>query len=856
MNDSPRSLRIARIQQRYQSGPARISVERARLYTVGWRETEGQGLPPTIRVATAMKRVYQGMTHHLDTDDRIAGHWTENFLGVPVDIERGVFNLVFEKELTLSSLARARARSAVGGLSYMLRRGGLMEFLRNQRVARSAGASPLNMSLQTMSDRRINPYQIDDDDRRELVGELLPWWRGRTLVDRLEEKLAGSDLYSQDMHEFVIALPGNTSRQVMLLSTCATISTIQGHVILDHRGVLEKGLTGMRAEVAEKLAAERDETGPTAVFLRSIELSLEGIEIFCHRLAERIEGELSRTTTRTRREPLERLLETCRRVPLRPARTFTEAVQALWTVKTAVELAHPVNLHCFGRLDQILAPYYRADLAAGRLEPAQARELLEELLLKVMSQNVRPESNLLANFYHRFLGSAPVTVGGLRPDGTDGTNEVTHLIVQAAFRSRAVTNISVRVNSQTPDALLQEVGSLLKQGASCFSLFNDEVNIEAMRRRGFAEADARDYAIMGCVEAISPGRTGAMSAGALLLSRLLDLTLRNGDSAMMAGTIRREGLPTGTADSFASFDDLLAAFCRQAAWFIEKLVAGSNVKDRLYEEHLPAPHISSFIEGCLENGRDVTAGGARYDLSGISMINSIANLVDSLVVIKRLVYEEGELTLAELLEAVDRNFEGREELLARIRRLQGKWGNGDPETDRLARQVMQGLLDETHRHRNHRGGPFVVYVISMITHTLDGRLSVAGPDGRAAASPFAASCNPYNVERAGVTAALRSVAALPFEEIMGCAVNVRLHPTALGETAETMAKWVSLVRTYFKLGGSQLQPTVVSTETLRAAQRDPDRHRELMVKVGGYSTYFVDLGPEIQEEVIARTEHC
>jgi pyruvate-formate lyase len=361
---------------------------------------------------------------------------------------------------------------------------------------------------------------------------------------------------------------------------------------------------------------------------------------------------------------------------------------------------------------------------------------------------------------------------------------------------------------------------------------------------------------MGCVELTCPGKTGGMSAGALQLCKVLDATLRNGVVRTLAGPLRNEGLSTGEPDSFADFDELLEAFIKQAKHQIGKIVEASNLRDRVFAERLPAPCISAFIDGCLDAGKDVTVGGGRYDLSGISMINSIANVVDSLHVVRTLVFEQKEYTLRDLIEAADRNFVGCEAIYRAVRNVRGKWGNGEPATDLLARRVMKELFEETYRYRNARGGPFVPYVISMTTHTIDGRLSIASLDGRKAATPYAASCNPYNVERCGVTAALRSVAALPFEHVTGCAVNVRFHPTAIGRDAETRAKWVSLIRTYFQLGGAQIQPTVAGAEMLRSARLKPDEYRDLIVKVGGYSTYFVDLGHAIQDEIIARTEHA
>jgi len=850
----PASERIEEMRRRYQAGPAYISIERARYYTESWKETEGEGLSPARRVALAMKKVYENMTHYLDPDDRIAGYWCEYFLGIPIDIERGVFNAVLESELDKRSMLYFRARSMAKAAAYMIRNRGLRQFVRNQKIARSSGASPLNMELKTMAERKINPYLIRQSDKHYLLDHLLPYWKGRTLVDRLERELADAGLYSKQMYDFVLSLSGNTSRQVFMLSTCATIASYQAHVILDYDKVLRNGLCGIRDEVIGKMEeggvedAERD-------FLEAAVTALDGVMTYARRLAERIEAEIEVENDSSRKQILRRMLATCRKVPLEPADTFEEAVQSMWIVKTAVEVAHPVYLSCFGRLDQNLYPYYKRDIEAGRITADEARRLMEELLLKIMSQNIRPESNMLSNFYHRYLGSSPVTLGGVTRTGEDATNDLTYLIVEAAHNSRAITNVSVRVHPGTPDDLLMLVGECLREGTSSFSLFNDEINIEAMRRRGFSEEDARDYAVMGCVETTCPAKTGSMSANALQLNRLLDITLRNGDAKILAGTIRGDGPGTGDPDSFHGFDQFLDALMHQARYFIGKIVDGSNLRDRLYEEMLPAPHLSVLLEGCIDGKKDLTAGGCKYDLSGISFVNSIANLTDSLHVIRKLIFEERKFTFKELIEAVDNNFDGYDHIYREIRNLRGKWGNGDPETDGLAHDVMKRMFEETYKYRSHRGGPFVAYVISMTTHTIDGRLSLATPDGRRAATPYAASCNPYNVEKAGVTAVLRSVAALPFEDVMGCAVNVKFHPSGIGDNPDAMAKWVSLVRTYFQLGGSQVQPTVADAKMLKDAQKEPEKYRDLIVKVGGYSTYFVDLGREIQEEVIARTEH-
>lgn len=849
------SERIEKIRGRYLNEAPKISIARAKYFTDSWRQTEGAGFSRGVRVALAMKNVYENMTHYVSPDDRIAGYWTESFMGIPIDIERGVFNTVFKTELDRSSIVNFRLRSFAGTFRYLLRTGSLSDFVRNVRSTRAAGPQPMNLELATMTEREINRFTIDAADRRILKKQLLPYWEGKTVIAQLDREILSSGLLGDEMRDFNLALPANTSRQTMMVSICSTISTYQGHVIIDYERVIRNGLLAMQAEVADIIETGNELTSEQLDFLQSLEIALEGVMIFARGLEAAIRDCVAKETDPAKKNALEALLANCAVVPLNPAKTFHQAVQSAWTVKTAIELAHPVNLHSFGRMDQIFYPYYERDIAEGRITREAAREILEELLLKIMSQNIRPESNILSNFYHRFLGSSPVTIGGLKPDGADGTNALTYLFLEAAANAHAVTNVSLRVHKDSPDELLLAAAETLYSGSSNISLFNDDVNVDAMRRRGFADEDARNYAVMGCVEMLCPGKTGGMSANALLLSRLLDVTLRNGDSMTLMGTIKNVGMKTGDIHSFDTFEKLENAFLTQARHQIKLIADASNIRDALFAKMLPAPYISAFIEGCLDSGKDVTAGGAAYDLSGISFINSIANITDSLYVMKKLVFDQKAFTLGELLEAINNNYVGHEKIHEQIKRLEGKWGNGCPEVDDLARRITSALFEETYKYQSHRGGVFVPYVISMTTHTIDGRISIATPDGRPAATPYAASCNPYNVEKGGVTAAMRSVASLDFRNVLGCAVNMKFHPSSIGAGEKSRRKWVALIRTYFQLGGAQLQPTVVSSDTLRSAQADPESYRDLIVKVGGYSAYFTELGREIQNEVIARTEH-
>jgi len=847
--------RIRRLRRHFQTAKSRISVERAQFYTEKWRELENRGVPLPLRVALSMKHVYENMTHAIYPDDRLAGNWTEFSLGWPIDIERGCFNDVLATELDRLSLARFQLKSYARFVRYLLKKRGPLGLVRILRQNAALGPTPVNVGLQTLETRRINAFTVDPEAKRLLHAHLLPYWRGRALTDKLFAALEQSDIYNREMADFVTGVPNTPSKQVALVSVGASLAAYQGHLVLDQERVLRRGLLAMLREAEENLAESPTDDEAKRTFRQSVVIALEGLIVFASRLAREVERQWQTAVEPQRQAILADMLAACRRAPLKPARTFREAVQGLWTLRVALELAHPDNVHAPGRLDQILFRYYDRDLRQGRITREAARELLEEFLLKTMTHQIRPESNFLGNFYLRYEGSTPVTLGGRRTDGRDATNELTYVLLEAADRAKSVTSIVLRVHEQTPEDLYLAAAEILSHGTANLSLMNDEVFIPALRNFNIPLKDARNYAVTGCTDLTIPGKSGGLSFSGLLLVRTLDLALRNGDAQTMIGPLRGIGPRTGDPDTFASFTQLVDAFIAQADHQLKLNVEASNLRDRLFAENLPAPHLSAFIAGCAETATDITQGGAVFNMSGVNMINSLANVVDSLYALKKLVYEEKRYTVRDVLAAVDANFIGHEKLHREILDLPGKWGNAAEETDRLAYEISSRLFAACRGYRAYKGGGFAPFLNSMTAHTVDGRMSGATPDGRRAATPFASSCNPYQVEKTGVTGVLKSVSALDNTHQLGCAVNIKQHPSCLGRTPAAQRKWISLVRTYFRLGGAQLQPTVASTDSLRAAQREPEAYRDLIVKVGGYSTYFVDLGREIQNEIINRTEH-
>ncbi len=850
------SERIKRIRRRLLDEIPLISIERAKLYTEKWKETQNNGFPLGVRVALSMKNVLEKMTLYIDSDDRIAGKWTENFIGIPVDIERGIWNKVFEIELDAKTMNKYMKESNKNYMSYMIKKigpDGLRELLENTK---KIGAPITTLGTDTLEQRKINPYTIKDEDKKLLLTELIPYWKEKTLADILEKEYANSEVYTGEAYEFLSHLPLKTAQNDIVISPCAVIGVWQGHLVLDFETILRKGLLTMQKEVQDEIEKNKDLTDEQKDFLHSIEITLEAVIIYSRRLAEKIKEELNKTSGVERRKVLATMYETCKRLPTYPPTTFREAVQLFWIVKTTVDLAIPFNVHGPGRLDQLFYPFYHSDIKKGLITREEARELLEELVLNIMSHNIRPYSNAVSDFSQRFEGSEPVTVGGLNEDGEDATNDLTYLILEAADRSKASLNFAVRFHDKTSEELYMKVAEIQYNGYSSISVLNDNVCIEALKKRGITEKDANAYSITGCVDMCSPGKTGGIGFSALLLCRTLDMTLRNGNCLTIGGLVNDVGLKTGNPDNFDTFDEFLDAFNQQINFVIQKIVEATTIRDKLFAKYFPAPFISAFMRGCFKSKKDVTQGGAYYDAEGILIMNSIANMVDSLYVIKKLIFEQKKFTFKELIEAIDNNFTGKYEKIHKmILDLEGKWGNGNPECDELARKVTTQMFEETYDYKTYRGGVYAPFIISMTSHTYDGRIGIATPDGRLAGKPFAASCNPYNVEKNGPTGVMRSVAALDFEHVCGCAVNIRMHPSGIGKTIEARRKWISLLKTYYSLGGQQLQPTVVSTEVLKAAQLNPDPYRNIIVKVGGYSAYFTDLGKEIQDEVISRTEH-
>lgn len=822
--------RAARHKQRILDAPYEICIERARHVTSAYRRTRGKH--PAYRAAEGFENTVQQMTCFVLPEERIAGNRSSKVLGTVLPVERGDVNIILELELD-ALLSRPR-----------------------------------------------RPFHIDPGDRRELEKDILPWWRGRTLRERKNALLRKAGLVPMPWvgpRSLVerwrglalgrlgpaVAPPGirpiSALRGVWgLLHNNPGFSTnvfdVQGHLILGHGQVLPGGFREIRGRATSRLAEVRATSDTDGrAFLEAVIRCADAVRELGIRMADAAQRAAASAADPARREELLLVAERCRRVPWEPSESFADAVQALWLTQVAGLVAYGLPaILAVGRLDQLLYPYYAADIEAGRTTEAEATALLEELLLKLGSNlMVLPHVGTETG---NELGSdscAP-TIGGVTREGEDAVNPLTYRVLEAFGNVGSTGNtFAIRLSRRSPPEFWRAALGVYRRTSGA-ALHNDEVVISALEHAGYTTEDARDYGIVGCVEPTGQGDTfGCTSGNDVSLVAALEMALLRGRLRMLG---RRFGPDTGDPRRFYRFDELLEAFKSQVIFLVDRVVRAVNIKDRLYRESLPAPLVSATLRGCVERARDMTAGGADYNFGSVSG-RGFGTLVNSLAALRWAVFDTGQVSMGNLLGALAVNFVGHQELRQRLARRAPVYGADDPSTDALAEEVSRFFCELVASYRTTRGGPFRPGFFSYGMHVLEGLFLGATPDGRLAGEPVSNSFSPSNgSERQGLVGVMHSVTRPDHRRISnGLAVNVKLVPS-LFESEEDLSRMKALIETYFELGGQELSPNVVSTQTLRQAQERPEAYRDLVVRVSGYSAYFTELGGPLQDEIIARTE--
>jgi len=615
---------------------------------------------------------------------------------------------------------------------------------------------------------------------------------------------------------------------------------VENHSIRGYAKVLRLGFGGIRQEVERELAAA-DITDPELPqkenFWRAALYVCDAGMLLGQRYAERAAALAAQTDDPVERARLEQMAATCARVPGEGARTFFEATQSLWLAHVLTCGEDGINANSIGRLDQMLYPYYQADVAAGRLDRNGVLEIMEDLACKLyLDYDVQA-----------------ITLGGVDRQGNDATNELSHVILDASRNLDLVRDVSVRLHRNSPPEFVRHAAELIARGGGIPFLFNDECYVRALNERGIALEDARDYAPIGCIELTIPGRANPHAvSGWFNGTKCLEYALFDGQDPRSG---EQMGPHTGLLTEMGSFEELYQAYGRQVEHFARQMVYHCNRGELAQRERGPLPCWSTLTDDCIPRGRDITDGGPVYNYHSICFLGT-ANIADSLMAVKKLVFDEAALSPDDLLAALRADYQGYEPWRQMLLKQAPKYGNDCVEVDELARRVDEDFITLMDTMRSPLNGRYVVHLFSFLTHLPFGKTVGATPDGRRAGDPLAYSLSAQQGrDEKGVTAMLRSLARLPHYRAAGASAAIIEIDPAMVAGEEGVERLAQLIRGALDMGVGQLQWNVTTVERLLLAQRDPERYGNIPVRVAGYSQMFKLIHKELQDHIIARTKH-
>ena len=709
----------------------------------------------------------------------------------------------------------------------------------------------LDPELDQVSTREWDPLRLSEGDKEELRQDVLPFWRGKTISEWLYRDCPSDTarLIYMDPSVWPTSSTG-------IIDNFSLIQKGIGTVVPNYRKVLTLGIRGILEEVEEAMQGldlADTQNISRLLFLKSARLALDGLVKLAQRYA-RLASDLAETEPdEQRRGELSRISEVCSWVPYNPPRNFWEAVQSFWFTHLAVRIEESGHSLSPGRFDQYMLPFYEMEVEEGRKE--SALELLECLFLK-FSELMLFASTDTSKFYTGVPQWQNLNLGGRTTEGQDATNELSYLCLDAMIDLKVVQpDISVRVHPETPGQFLLRACELARLGTGHPKFYNEDLIAYSMACKGLSLAESRDFAIMGCVEPRVEEKEGiTLTGGFINMPSALELALNDGVWPL---TGKKVGLSTGDALQFASFDEVMDAFKQQLAHLVRHMFVANALAQNAYRELLSSPFLSAITAGCIETGRDLQHGGARYNFGPAVNEIGIADTADSLAVIRKLVFEEKQVTMEELLDALSDNFEGQEKLRGQFLHHVPKFGNDEDEVDGIANKVVQFCNEEVMKYKNIFGGQAQAGIIAVTAGIPFGKVVGALPSGRKAGQPLADNASPYpSNDKKGPTAILRSVAKLDVARLRnGTLLNLRLSPTSVS-TPEGLHNMASFIRGLCDIGCWHIQFNVVDTTVLRDAQQHPEKYADLLVRVAGYSAYFTQLHKEVQEDIIRRTEHC
>lgn len=693
--------------------------------------------------------------------------------------------------------------------------------------------------FEILHNREKVSFKVDAESFGIQQEKIQPVWSGRSIRDRILEEVGNewNDAYQTGVFtEFME-------------------QRAPGHAVMDDK-IFRKGFIDFKKDIQESIA-KLDTLNDSNVDdkqeeLKAIEITADALISFAERYSKYAKSLADKETDKKRKAELLEIARVCTRVPQHAPETFHEALQYYWFVHLGVI----IELNTWdsfnpGRLDQHLYPFYKKGLADKSLTEAKARELLQAFWIKFNNQPAPPKVGVTAQESNTYTDFCLINTGGLTETGENAVNELSFIILDVIEEMRLLQPSSmVQISKKTPDEFLLRALKIVKTGFGQPSVFNTDAIIQELTRQGKSIIDARNGGASGCVEAGAFGKESYILTGYFNIPKVLEITLNNGYDPR---TQKNIGLKTGDPTKFESFEDLLAAFEKQLNHFIDIKIRGNRIIERLWATILPSPFMSLLIDDCIAKGVDYNAGGARYNSSYIQGVG-MGSITDSLSALKHIVYDDKEISMKEFLDALKNNFVGKDELQDTLLNSVPKYGNDDDRADDILRQVFEIYFKAIDGRPNTKGGEYRVNLLPTTCHVYFGSVIGALPDGRKSGTPLSEGISPVQgADRHGPTAVLKSAAKIDHLRTGGTLLNQKFTPQVL-ESEASLKKLGHLVRSYFKMDGHHIQFNVVTANTLRKAQKNPEKYRDLIVRVAGYSDYFVDLGTDLQNEIIGRSE--
>jgi formate C-acetyltransferase len=693
--------------------------------------------------------------------------------------------------------------------------------------------------LEILDKRDKVSFKVDVETKKIYEDRIIPFWQNNTQRDRIFENMDSDWIAAYQAGIF----------------TEFQEQRAPGHTVLGKK-IYEKGFNDFKNEIIESLHKLDFYNDPQAYNkreeLKAMEIAADALISFAKRHADALYKKAQYEKDSKRKKEMKALAKICERVPANAPSTFHEALQYYWFVHLGVitEL-NPWDSFNPGRLDQHLFPFYKRELDSGNLSKEQAIELLQCFWIKFNNHSAPPKIGVTAKESNTYTDFCLINVGGLKSDGSNAVNELSYMLLDVIEEMRLLQPSSmVQVSKKNPDSLLKRAAKIIKTGFGQPSIFNTDAIIQELTRQGKAIEDARNGGASGCVEAGAFGTESYILTGYFNLVKIFEITLNNGVDPLSGEKI---GLESGDPRFFRSFSELINTFKRQVKHFADIKIKGNNIIDRLYAEYMPVPFLSMLIDDCISNGTDYNAGGARYNTSYIQGVG-LGSLTDILSSIQYNIYDQQKITMDELMKALNVDFDGYDNLRNDLLFNTPKYGNDEEYADKNAIEVFQAFYDAINGRPTLKNGTSRINLLPTTSHVYFGSKVGATPDGRKAFLPLSEGISPVQgADIKGPTAVIQSAAKIDHLKTGGTLLNQKLSPTMLDDDTG-LNKLVSLIRTYFKLDGHHLQFNVISADTLRDAKIHPEKYRDLIVRVAGYSDYFNDLGEELQDEIIKRTE--